>query len=431
MSVQLPFKEGLATDIPVLADDPSFANEAAVETRCTEAFAAVHHFESSHSLTLQAMGLAYLQHRTVLVQQLFQYGKKLNLREEVAHDAVLLMDRAMSTSIQIKENLLELLSVACLVLAMKQTEKLEDLPSDETLEQVTDCKASAVGKMEWNLRQVLGSDTSAISTLRCIMLYLERLGSHLLDAPSASEVSGGAVALVERSMSDLTFLNCRPSVVAAAILYAERRSRGVIPYWPSMLAKLTGYQDMSSPELTVAIRGAQKLCQCGSSDSPVSVPDATTLPNLALLAQSGMDMGMSSTSPADAASLLMTSASTNDFMPPVCHALNLGLLHLQSSASLSAVDSLNSFSSLQQMHQPVANVAAASAEDDQVTANRVDGVVVAQGVAVPPRVVQGLSHVTSGFPSILPHSNSLLGSNATSSRMNSNALRVRRVSCGH
>lgn len=28
-----------------------------------------------------------------------------------------------------------------------------------------------------------------------------------------------------------------------------------------MLAKLTGYQDMSSPELTVAIRGAQKLCQ--------------------------------------------------------------------------------------------------------------------------------------------------------------------------
>lgn len=41
--------------------------------------------------------------------------------------------------------------------------------------------------------------------------------------------------------------------------------RGIIPFWPSMLAKLTGYQDMSSPELTVAIRGAQKLCQRLSS----------------------------------------------------------------------------------------------------------------------------------------------------------------------
>lgn len=40
----------------------------------------------------------------------------------------------------------------------------------------------------------------------------------------------------------MAFLNCRPSVIAAALLYVERRSRGIIPFWPSMLAKLTGYQ---------------------------------------------------------------------------------------------------------------------------------------------------------------------------------------------
>ena len=43
-------------------------------------------------------------------------------------------------------------------------------------------------------------------------------------------------------MSEITFLNCRPSVIAAAIIYAERRARGIIPFWPSMLSKLTGYQ---------------------------------------------------------------------------------------------------------------------------------------------------------------------------------------------
>lgn len=47
---------------------------------------------------------------------------------------------------------------------------------------------------------------------------------------------------VTQSLPDIAFLNCRPSVIAAAIVYAERRSRGIIPFWPSMLSKLSGYQ---------------------------------------------------------------------------------------------------------------------------------------------------------------------------------------------
>lgn len=412
---QVPFEEGLNAPHHVLADDPSFKNEVAVEGRCSEAFAAVQHFESSHSLTLQAMGLTYLQHRASLVEKLFIYGKKLHLREEVAHDAILLMDRAMSTSIQVKDNLLELLSVACLVLAMRQTEKAEDLPSDEALERVTDCKASAVGKMEWNLQQVLGSDTSAISTLRCVKLYLERLGSRFLDSKSVAEVSGGAAALVERSMSDLTFLNCRPSVVAAAILYAERRSRGVIPFWPSMLAKLTGYQDMSSPELTVAIRGAQKLCQW-SSDADTSISGDTALQSLALMAHSGVDVGISAAS--DPTAFLMSAVSSGDVMATAAQSLNLGLLNLEPSRSFPPYDALGSLNTL--VNPQETPLRSQSTEDDKMTGNRVDGIVVAQGVAMPPRVA--LSHVTSGFP-IIPASSALLGSNATS-RVNSNAYRV-------
>ena len=47
---------------------------------------------------------------------------------------------------------------------------------------------------------------------------------------------------VTQSLPDIAFLNCRPSVIAAAIVYAERRSRGIIPFWPSMLSKLSAYQ---------------------------------------------------------------------------------------------------------------------------------------------------------------------------------------------
>ena len=77
--------------------------------------------------------------------------------------------------------------------------------------------------------------------------------------------TGTAFALVRESISDMGFLNCRPSVIAAAAIYAERRARGIIPFWPSMLAKLTGYHDMSTPELSVAIKAAQRLVtRCAS-----------------------------------------------------------------------------------------------------------------------------------------------------------------------
>ena len=73
-------------------------------------------------------------------------------------------------------------------------------------------------------------------------------------------MQGNAFTLVAESVTEITFLNCRPSVIAAAVIYAERRARGIIPFWPSMLAKLTGYQDMSTPELSVAIKAAQRMC---------------------------------------------------------------------------------------------------------------------------------------------------------------------------
>lgn len=59
---------------------------------------------------------------------------------------------------------------------------------------------------------------------------------------------------VTEALTDMAFLNCRPSVIAAAVIYAERRARGIIPFWPSMLAKLSGYDNMSTPELSVAIK---------------------------------------------------------------------------------------------------------------------------------------------------------------------------------
>lgn len=52
-------------------------------------------------LCLQNMGYNYLQRRSELVTTVLRHSQSFGLREEVAHDAILLMDRIMSTSIQV------------------------------------------------------------------------------------------------------------------------------------------------------------------------------------------------------------------------------------------------------------------------------------------------------------------------------------------
>ncbi|KAI7837283.1 hypothetical protein COHA_008897 [Chlorella ohadii] len=277
--------------VSTMLDDPDCSKEAGVEQRCSEAFAAVRHFEKTHCLALQNMGYTYLQRRSELVAKCFDVAARLGVREEAGHDAVLLMDRVMSTSLQLAPDLLDLLAVGCVVIGAKQVDGPAPsggvppaLPPGADVEAASGLPRAAVDQMEWNVRQVLVQDTAAISTLRCLKLFLERMGAHHLDEAAAAAMAGRASKLVCDSLTDMAFLNCRPSVIAAALLYVERRSRGIIPFWPSMLAKLTGYQDMSTPELSVAIKAAQRIAQAlvngngsissASSSSGASLPVA-------------------------------------------------------------------------------------------------------------------------------------------------------------
>lgn len=51
---------------------------------------------------VQNMGFAYLQRRSELVTTALSYAQQLQTKDEVAHDAILLMDRTMSTSLQVR-----------------------------------------------------------------------------------------------------------------------------------------------------------------------------------------------------------------------------------------------------------------------------------------------------------------------------------------
>jgi hypothetical protein len=75
--------------------------ELGTQKDCQLAFEAVRRFEASHNLALQNMGMSFLQQRGAIVGSILQKGGELCLPDEVVHDAVLLLDRAGSTGVQV------------------------------------------------------------------------------------------------------------------------------------------------------------------------------------------------------------------------------------------------------------------------------------------------------------------------------------------
>jgi hypothetical protein len=181
----------------------------------------------------------------------------LELPEEVGYDAVQLLDRLLaSTSVgALAANQSgPALTAACLHLVSRQD--LSALPA---------C-ASAFGVQPQQLllavtqvQQVLGTrGCVAISAMRVLQLLLERMGVDNRDAAAARQASGQAVAIINRAVMAPAFIGARPSIVAAAVLYAARLAAGLLPAWPVALATLTSLPE-THPGLQPYTQAAMQL----------------------------------------------------------------------------------------------------------------------------------------------------------------------------
>lgn len=87
---------------------------------------------------LSNMGSAFVQQRPNLISRLLDLSSKFGLRDEIVHDAVLLMDRTASQAQQVPEDVLPLVSVAALLIAAKQGDPgTQHVPSSMEIEQLT------------------------------------------------------------------------------------------------------------------------------------------------------------------------------------------------------------------------------------------------------------------------------------------------------
>lgn len=191
---------------------------------------------------MQAIPQGLLPQRAEMVRLLLRNTLLLDLPEEVAHDAVQLLDRLLASSSvgALAANLTgPALTAACLHLVSRQ-----DLSAAPLCASVFAVQPQQLLLAVSQVQQVLGSrGCVTISGMRVLQLLLERMAVDNRDAGATQQASGQAVALMNRTALVPAFIGVPPSIAAAAVLYASRLAAGLLPAWPLALEALTGYSE--------------------------------------------------------------------------------------------------------------------------------------------------------------------------------------------
>lgn len=204
------------------------------------------------STCLQNIPQAVLLQRGELVQLLLHSAPCLGVANEVAHDSVQLLDRVLASPLASSVPG-RLLAAACLLIICRQ-----DLNSTQVLAALFQVSPQQLLMAAAQVRQVMGGSCVAISAMRVLRLFLERLGVESEDAAATRYVCGQALAVVCRAAMSPAFVGCPPSVVAVAVLCACRVAAGLLPAWPAALVALTGYSE-TTDVLQPYVKAAMQL----------------------------------------------------------------------------------------------------------------------------------------------------------------------------
>ena len=223
--------------------------DRAAEVQCGKAFTAVREFEGGNYVqgldpeALCTPVTTALRHE--IISCITALCGSLQLREDTAHDAVQLCNRLLSAAPSTQQPPAPACAAALLLLACRQANNAAAiLRHGQLVLQAAGLPVSAVLEAEQRLLSTLGPEPAAISPLRVLHLYLERLGcddAALQKCQLAHVMALTASDMVAKAALSPAFVRFDPSVVAAACLLKARQSMGLFPVWPSVLQDMTGY----------------------------------------------------------------------------------------------------------------------------------------------------------------------------------------------
>ena len=80
-----------------------------------------------------------------------------------------------------------------------------------------------------------GSALTTVSAVRCLNVYLERLGALQAQSTSLQDT-------INRAFDSGQFVSVQPSMLAAVAYQVTRERQGTLPAWPTALAAMTGWR---------------------------------------------------------------------------------------------------------------------------------------------------------------------------------------------
>ena len=229
----------------------------------------------------------WLQYRRVLVDWMCEAGDEFNLHLSTMHVSVMLLDRILH-SVNVTRNKLQLVAIACILIAAKYEETEEAVPSLKDM----DCYAEydygneAIYNMEIHVLTKLNWCLGTATPLHFAGYFMSK-GVLFVTATSKGDIKseytdtmqGRPLSLVKKvpqylkryveffaglCLQDYSFQQYAPSLMSAAIIMASRRALGISPIWRPELAVLTTY-----PEEQV-VPCFQAIWQCYRNNFPAA-----------------------------------------------------------------------------------------------------------------------------------------------------------------
>eukprot|EP00891_Asterochloris_glomerata_P004498 jgi/Astpho2/4498/Aster-00098 len=143
------------------------------------------------------------------------------------------------------------------------------------VQQITGQDAAKVRELEVQVCSILQGNTGAISALRILHLYLERMGCDFQDLSQLSSMTGAALHMMGRAIFVPALRAYPPSLVAATLLYCARQNAGTPPLWPTSLIELTGYSGTNDNTFSACLKASMGLSRQDSPAGHFELPAMT------------------------------------------------------------------------------------------------------------------------------------------------------------
>ncbi|CAO2837422.1 unnamed protein product [Amaranthus hypochondriacus] len=175
--------------------------------------------------------------RMILIDWVVEVHKRFKLMHETLYLTIDLVDRYLSTKVVSRKEL-QLIGISSMLLACKYEEiwapELNDFmaisKNEYTKEQILAMEKEILDKLEWNL---------TVATPYVFLVRFIKAAS-----PSDKEVENMSFYLAENGVMQYQLVHSfRPSLIAAAAVYATLHNLGRTPVWTETLRHYTGYSE--------------------------------------------------------------------------------------------------------------------------------------------------------------------------------------------